>query len=37
MDAVPAAMRAVIYHGPKDIRLEEKPVPDWSRVIATQK
>lgn len=27
MSAAPAAMRAVIYHGPKDIRLEEVPVP----------
>jgi L-iditol 2-dehydrogenase len=23
-----ASMRAVIYHGPRDIRLEERPVPD---------
>ncbi|MDE2512102.1 MAG: alcohol dehydrogenase catalytic domain-containing protein, partial [Elusimicrobia bacterium] len=21
-------MRAVIYHGPRDVRLEERPVPD---------
>lgn len=27
MTAVPTAMRAVIFHGPGDIRLEETPVP----------